>query len=95
VSPTILFNLVLGIIGAFQVFMQPYIFDNLNANTGRNLGMYVYVQYLFDYAFRYFEAGYGSAIAWVLFVAILIITMLIMKTSRRWVYYSGEGGGEE
>ncbi|MDR2551654.1 MAG: sugar ABC transporter permease [Treponema sp.] len=95
VSPTILFNLVLGIIGAFQVFMQPYIFDSLNANSGRNLGMYVYVQYLFDYAFRYFEAGYGSAIAWILFVAILVITVVIMKTSRRWVYYSGESGDEK
>ncbi|GHV14124.1 spermidine/putrescine ABC transporter permease [Spirochaetia bacterium] len=89
VSPTIFFNLILGIIGAFQVFMQPYIFANLNANMGRNRGMYVYVQYLFDNAFRYYQAGYGSAIAWVLFVTTLILTLFIMKTSNRWVYYSG------
>jgi multiple sugar transport system permease protein len=89
ISPTIFFNLILGIIGAFQVFMQPYIFANLNANVGRNRGMYVYVQYLFDNAFRYYLAGYGSAIAWILFGATLILTLFIMKTSKRWVYYSG------
>jgi multiple sugar transport system permease protein len=69
--------------------MQPYIFANLNANMGRNRGMYVYVQYLFDNAFRYYQAGYGSAIAWILFVATLILTLIIMKTSNKWVYYSG------
>ena len=88
ISPT-LFFLILGIIGSFQVFMQPYIFANLNANMGRNRGMYVYVQYLFDNAFRYYQAGYGSAIAWILFIATLFLTLIIMKSSNRWVYYGG------
>lgn len=88
ISPTIFFNLILGIIGALQVFTQPYIFSQLNQNLGRNQGMYVYVQYLFDSGFRYFRAGYGSAIAWVLFAFTLIISLVIMKTSRKWVFYS-------
>lgn len=91
ISPTIFFNLILGIIGALQVFMQPYIFSQLNQNLGRNRGMYVYVQYLFDSGFRYYRAGYGSAIAWILFVFTLVLTLVIMKLSNSWVYY---GGGE-
>lgn len=88
ISPTIFFNLILGIIGALQVFTQPYILSSLNQNTGRNRGMYVYVQYLFDSAFRYFRAGYGSAIAWTLFVVTLLISLAVMKSSKRWVFYS-------
>ena len=89
ISPTIFFNLILGIIGALQVFMQPYIFSQLNQNLGRNRGMYVYVQYLFDSGFRYYRAGYGSAIAWVLFAFTLLLTLVIMKLSNSWVYYAG------
>ena len=91
ISPTIFFNLILGIIGALQVFIQPYIFGQLNQNLGRNRGMYVYVQYLFDSGFRYYQAGYGSAIAWILFVLTLSLTLIIMRLSNSWVYY---GGGE-
>jgi multiple sugar transport system permease protein len=91
VSPTIFFNLILGIIGALQVFTQPYIFGQLNQNLGRNRGMYVYVQYLFDAGFRYYRAGYGSAIAWILFAFTLVISLIIMRTSNSWVYYSDGG----
>lgn len=91
VSPTIFFNLILGIIGALQVFTQPYIFSQLNQNLGRNRGMYVYVQYLFDAGFRYYRAGYGSAIAWILFAFTLVISLVIMRTSKSWVYYSDDG----
>ncbi|MHB1007775.1 MAG: carbohydrate ABC transporter permease [Propionibacteriaceae bacterium] len=91
ISPTIFFNLILGIIGSLQVFTQPYIFSQLNQNLGRNRGMYVYVQYLFDTGFRYYRAGYGSAIAWLLFAFTLIISLIIMRTSRNWVYYSDGG----
>ena len=91
ISPTIFFNLILGVIGSLQVFTQPYIFSQLNQNLGRNRGMYVYVQYLFDTGFRYYRAGYGSAIAWLLFAFTLIISLIIMRTSRNWVYYSDGG----
>lgn len=93
ISPTIFFNLILGIIGSLQVFTQPYIFSQLNQNVGRNRGMYVYVQYLFDVGFRYYRAGYGSAIAWILFAFTLLISLIIMKSSTSWVYYS-DGGSD-
>lgn len=91
ISPTIFFNLILGIIGALQVFTQPYIFSQLNQNLGRNRGMYMYVQYLFDQGFRYYRAGYGSAIAWILFAFTLVVSLIVMKTSSSWVYYSDGG----
>ena len=49
-----------------------------------------YVLYLFDQAFRYFRMGYASAMAWVLFIIILAVTLLQFRLSRRWVFYAGE-----
>jgi len=83
VSPVIFFNLILGLIGGLQVFNQAYILTNggpLNATT-------TYVLNLFNYGFVYLKVGYGSALAWVLFIIILGLTLFIMRTSRRWVYY--------
>ena len=84
-TPTIFFNLVLGIIGAFQVFTQAYI-----VSAGGPLwSTLFYVLYLYNQGFQYFKMGYASALAVVLFVIILVLTLIVQFKSRRWVYYEG------
>ena len=87
-TPTIFFNLVMGFIGGFQTFTQAYVMTN----GGPNNASLFYVFYLFRQAFTLSQMGSGCAIAWVLFVIISILTVVVFKTSRSWVYY--EGGGQ-
>jgi len=85
-TPTIFFNLVLSIISTFQTFTSAFV-----ATDGGPLDSTLfYVLYLFRQAFQYFNMGYASALAWVLFVIILALTLLIVRSSGRWVYYEGE-----
>jgi len=87
-TPTILFNLIMSIIGSFQVFAQAY----LMTDGGPDNATLFYVLYLFRKAFQHFEMGYASALAWVLFAVIMTLTLLVLKSSSRWVYYEGERG---
>jgi multiple sugar transport system permease protein len=82
-SPVILFNLILAIIGSFQVFDLAYIMTD----GGPGTATLFYVLYLFRNAFEYFKMGYASALAWVLFLIILGLTYLNFRLSRRWVHY--------
>ncbi len=86
-TPAILFNLITGIIGSFQVFAPAYIITK----GGPNYSTTFYVYYLYDNAFKLFRMGYASAMAFILFIGVFIITLLVFKTSSRWVYY--EAGG--
>ena len=88
ISPAIFFNLVMGIIGTFQVFNQAYIITGGSGGQGKSL--LFYVLYLYNKAFVDFEMGYASALAWVLFLIILALTMLVVRSSSLWVYYEGE-----
>lgn len=90
ISPVIFFNLVLGIIGMFQYFTQAFLMTG-NPPGGPANSTRFYALYLFDNAFSFFRMGYACAMAWVLFVLTLLATLLIFKTSARWVYYEGEG----
>lgn len=84
-SPVLLFNLVIGLIGAFQLFAQPFVMTQGGpGNESRFL-----VLYLYDQAFRYLRMGYASAIAWVLFLIVFVLTCLLLRSSRRWVHYAG------
>ncbi len=85
-TPTIFFNLVMSIIGSFQVFAQSF----LMTNGGPNNATLFYVLYLYRKAFQHFQMGYASALAWVLFAIILSLTMVVLKSSKLWVYYEGE-----
>lgn len=85
-TPTIFFNMVLGVIGAFQVFTAAYIMTR----GGPNNATLFYVLYLFRNAFEQFHMGYASALAWVLFVILFTFTMLQFKNSTKWVHYEGE-----
>mgnify|MGYP002410567890 FL=1 len=86
VSSVIFFNLVMGLIGTFQVFSQAYVMTD----GGPNNGSLFMVYYLFRNAFQYGRMGYASAIAWVIFMIVLAFTVLIFRSSPAWVYYEGE-----
>ena len=85
-TPTILFNLVISIIGSFQVFTQTFIMTG----GGPADATLTYVLYLYRNAFEYFKMGYASALAWILFFLILAMTGLILRSSALWVHYEGE-----
>jgi len=87
-TPTIFFNLVLSIISTFQTFTGAFV----ATNGGPLDSTLFYVLYLYRQAFQFFNMGYASALAWVLFVIIMVLTLVIVRTSDRWVYYEGERG---
>jgi multiple sugar transport system permease protein len=86
ITPTIFFNLVLSIIATFQTFTSAFV----ATNGGPLDSTLFYVLYLYRQAFQYFAMGYASALAWVLFVIILLLTLLILRSGQWWVFYDGE-----
>jgi len=87
ISPSILFNLVLGITGALRVFALAYV----GTNGGPGWSTTVYALRLYQEAFRYFRMGYGCTLAWLLAVVLFAFTYVQMRFSTRWVYYASEG----
>lgn len=86
ITPTIFFNLIMGLIGALQTFNQGYVMTNggpLNSTLFYNL-------YLFNNAFQNFRMGYASALAWILFIIIMVFALIVIRSSAAWVYYEGE-----
>ncbi len=86
-SPVVLFNVIIGIIGAWQVFALPYVM--WRTRPGPDRATYFYTMYLFDNAFNYLKMGYASAMAWIQLLIILVLTSLVFLVSRRMVYYRG------
>ncbi len=86
-TPTIYLNVLINIIGAFQVFTQIFIMTGGRPRDATR----TYVLHLFDHAFQYLppQMGYSSALAWILFVIIFVFTAVIVATSQRWVFYQG------
>jgi multiple sugar transport system permease protein len=87
-SPVILFNLVLGIIHAFQSFTGAFVISN--GRGGPSDSTLVYTLYLYQRGFTDFRMGYASAMAWVLLVVIALITTVLFRTARTWAFYAGE-----
>ena len=87
ISPVVLFNVIVGIIAAWQVFAVPYVM--LGTSGGPDRAGYFYTTYLYDNAFPYTKMGYACALAWVQLVLVLILTGFTMLSSRRIVYYRG------
>lgn len=85
-SPYIFFNLIMGVIGTFQMFAQPYIMTQ----GGPVDSTLLYSYHLFNNAFRYMKMGYASALAWVLFAMVLVLTIVQFRLSRNWVHYEAE-----
>ena len=90
VTPAIFLNLVLGLIGNFQSFTQAFV---ISEGGPANASLF-YTLYLYRNAFRYFEIGYASALAWILFGLLLVLTALVFRSGRRWVYYEAGGPGD-
>ncbi len=88
ITPMILFNLVIGIIGSFQVFVQAIVVGGTTGAPAESTLMYMVV--IYRAAFRYFNMGYAAALASVMFVVVLALTLLIFQTARSWVYYEGD-----
>lgn len=87
-TPMIFFNLVLGIIGAFQTFTTAYVMTG----GGPNDTTLFYALYLYQKAFERLEMGKASAMAWILFVILLAFTLVQFNRSKRWVHYEGDEG---
>lgn len=85
-TPTILFNMIMAIIGSFQTFTQAFV---MTAGGPKDATLF-FVLYLYQKAFQQFQMGYASAMAWILFVIIMSLTMVLLQSSKRWVYYEGE-----
>jgi multiple sugar transport system permease protein len=86
-TPSILFNLVFGIIMTFQSFTNVFV----ATNGGPLNSTLFYVLYLYRKAFEHLSMGYASALAWILFIIVLACTLIIFRTSGRWVFYRGTG----
>jgi multiple sugar transport system permease protein len=90
ISPAIFFLVIINTIAALQTFEQVYTaFFNANTPTGNDAALF-YVIYLFQQAFKFFHMGYASALAWLLFGLIMIVTVVQIVVGRRFVYYEGE-----
>lgn len=87
ISPTVLFNLVLGVIGALKVFTMAFV----ATAGGPAYATWFYALHLYRQAFDYFRMGYASALAWFLAIILLVFTYIQLRMSKRWVYYAEEG----
>lgn len=85
-SPVLFFVLIQSVIGTFQTFTQAYVMTD----GGPDNASLFYVLYLFRHAFKYFNMGYASALAWILFLIILACTFVLIKTQDRWVHYESK-----
>ena len=85
ISPATFFNLVLGVISSFQVFGMAFV----ATGGGPAYATYFYALHLYEQAFMSFDMGYGSALAWVFFGAVLALTLLQLQMQKHWVYYEG------
>ena len=86
ITPVIFFNLIMQTVQAFQEFNGPYIITQ----GGPLKSTYLLPLYIYDKAFKSFDMGYASAIAWVLFAIIMVLTLIAFWSSKKWVYYAGD-----
>jgi len=89
ITPVIFFNFIMQMTKAFQEFAGPYIVTN----GGPMRGTFLMVLYIYESAFRKFKMGFGSALSWVLFIVILILTLIVFRSSKYWVFYEDELSG--
>jgi multiple sugar transport system permease protein len=87
-SPVIFFNVVIGLIGAFQWFTEPFVMTR----GGPEQSTMSYMLNLYNNAFQFFKMGYASALAWVLFVIVLLLTLAVFRSSPMWVHYEADRG---
>lgn len=88
ITPVIFFNLLMGVIGLLQYFAVPFVLTN---GSGYPDGASNFIMvYFFRQSFTYFNMGYGSVLAWIIFIIGLVLTIILFASQKRWVYYAGE-----
>ncbi|MEH0665601.1 sugar ABC transporter permease [Vibrio scophthalmi] len=90
ITPVIFFNFIMQTTQAFQEFTAPYVITG----GGPMKSTYLISLYIYETAFKFFDMGYGSALAWSLFVVVAIFTGITFRSSKYWVFYSGDKGGK-
>jgi multiple sugar transport system permease protein len=88
ISPVILFNMILSLVLSIQYFTQAQVIESPPGSPGTSTMFYI--TYYYQQAFQDLHLGYASAMAFLLFVVVLIITVVLLRTSSRWVYYENE-----
>jgi multiple sugar transport system permease protein len=86
ISPTLFFNLIMGVIGALKVFALAYV----ATSGGPSWATWFYAIHLYNWSFNYFEMGYGCSLAWIFAAIVVVLTLIQFRLSRRWVFYTGE-----
>jgi multiple sugar transport system permease protein len=86
ISPTLFFNSVLACIAAFQTFELPFV----GTRGGPAYATWLYGLHIYRTSFEFFDMGYGSTLAWILFVVLSVFTLVQFRSARNWVYYAGE-----
>ena len=89
ITPVIFFNLIMSVIGSLQYFTVAYVITQGDGRPAQTL--FFYAMYLYRNAFVNYKMGAASAQAWILFVIVLICTLIVCRSSSRWVYYGGGG----
>ncbi|MCD7032820.1 sugar ABC transporter permease [Metabacillus sp. GX 13764] len=89
ISPVIFFDVITSTIGAFQIFQEAYVMTE-NGDGGPVNSLLFYNLHMWHNAFELFNMGYASAMAWFLFVIVLVLTVINMVFSKRWVFYGGD-----
>ncbi|OCA86106.1 spermidine/putrescine ABC transporter permease [Bacillus sp. FJAT-27225] len=88
ISPIIFFDVITSTIGAFQIFQEAYVMTENGSGAPAN-SLLFYNLHMWNNAFRIFDMGYASAMAWILFIIVMILTVLNLKVGKRWVHYEG------
>ncbi len=86
ITPTIFFNLVIGVIAALRTFTTAFV----ATGGGPHYATWFYILHLYQTAFQNFDMGYASSLAWIFFVIVISLTTINVRLSRHWVYYEGE-----
>ncbi len=93
ISPTLLFVFVMGIIGSFQIFTPVFLLGSSNyamASAGPQNSLLFWVVHIYNNGFFYYRMGYASALSWLLFALLVLLTVIQFKVAGGWVYYEGE-----
>jgi multiple sugar transport system permease protein len=95
ITPVILFDLIYGVVLGIQIFTPAFVLTGGTSGggaytAGPDNSLLFYVYYLYKQAFQYSNMGYASAMAWVLFVIAVVLSVAIMRWSRAWVYYEAD-----
>ncbi|PLR76118.1 spermidine/putrescine ABC transporter permease [Bacillus sp. V3-13] len=88
ISPIIFFDVITSTIGSFQVFQEAYVMSK-NGDGGPANSLLFYNLHMWNNAFEIFDMGYASAMAWLLFIIVMVLTFVNLKLGKRWVHYEG------